>query len=204
MMNKPSTWEKEVAQRERTQWRRAIYASPIPVEAMVKLDALMDYLHERTDFFYAPASTKYHAAYPGGLSEHSRLLTGVLLQLTLAKVCRDWQRAESPIIIGMLHDLTKTECYIKAEDYSDQHPCYIYNPDRIKLSEIHGEDSLLWAEKLTKLTEEEAACIRWHMGAYETDAWAGFDQAIRQFPNVLWTHAADMMASKVLEKTNAE
>lgn len=204
MMNKPSTWEKEVAQRERTQWRRAIYACPISVEAMVKLDALMDYLHERTDFFYAPASTKYHAAYPGGLSEHSRFLIGVLLQLTLTKTCRDWQRAESPIIIGMLHDLTKTECYIKTEDYSDQHPCYTYNPDRIKLSEIHGEDSLLWAEKLTKLTEEEAACIRWHMGAYETDAWDGFDQAIRQFPNVLWTHTADMMASKVLEKTNAE
>lgn len=203
-MNKPSTWEEETAQRERTQWRKAIYASPISVEAVVKLDALMDYLYEKTDFFYAPASTKYHAAYPGGLSEHSRLLIGVLMQLTSAKACHEWQRVESPIIIGMLHDITKTGRYVATEDCSGQHPCYIYNTDRVELSEIHGEDSLLKAQKLIDLTEEEAACIRWHMGAYETDAWDRVDQAIRKFPNVLWTHAADMMASKVLEKTNAE
>lgn len=204
MTNKLSPREKEIAQRERTQWRRAIYTSPISVEAVVKLDALMDYLYERTDFFYAPASTKYHAAYPGGLSEHSRLLIGVLMQLTSAKACHEWQRAESPIIIGMLHDITKVENYLKAEDYSDQIPRYKHNKDKLELSEIHGEDSLLKAQKLTDLTEEEAACIRWHMGAYETTAWDGFDQAIRQFPNVLWTHTADMVASKVMEKTDAK
>lgn len=208
MTNKLSPREKEIAQKERMQWRRAIYACDLPIEATMKLDTLIDYLYEETDFFYAPASTKYHSAYPGGLSEHSRLLTGVLLQLTNQKrFCYDWQRAESPIIIGLLHDLTKVGCYLKAEDYSDQTPKYKYNEDKLELSKIHGEDSLLKAQQLnelTELTEEESACIRWHMGAYEIDAWDDFDQAIHQFPNVLWTHTADMMASKVLEKTDAE
>ena len=204
MTNKLSPLEREIAQRERTQWRKAIYACPISIKAVMKLDTLIDYLYERTDFFYAPASTKYHSAYPGGLSEHSRLLTGILLQLTNQKFCQDWQRAESPILIGLLHDLTKVECYLKAGDYSDQAPKYKHNEDKLELSGIHGEDSLLKAQKFIDLTEEESACIRWHMGAYEIDGWADFDQAIHQFPNVLWTHTADMMASKVLEKTDAE
>lgn len=52
-----------------------------------------------------------------------------------------------------------------------------------------------------RLTEEEELCIRYHMGAYETDDWDGFDKAIRKFPNVLFTHTADMYASKCMEVT---
>lgn len=204
MINKLSPREKEIAQKEQMQWKRAIYACDLSLGTTMTLDTLIDYLYERTDFFYAPASTTYHSAYPGGLSEHSRLLTGTLLQLTNKQFCKEWQRAESPILIGLLHDLTKVENYLKAEDYSDQVPRYKHNEDKSELSGIHGEDSLLKAQKITDLTEEESACIRWHMGAYETSGWDGFDKAIHQFPNVLWTHTADMMASKVLEKTNAE
>jgi hypothetical protein len=49
------------------------------------------------------------------------------------------------------------------------------------------------------LTEEELLCIRFHMGAYETGDWSSYDIAIRKFPNVLFTHTADMFASKILE-----
>jgi hypothetical protein len=47
------------------------------------------------------------------------------------------------------------------------------------------------------LTEEEMLCIRYHMGAYEKEEWSEFDLAIRKYENVLWTHQADMLASKV-------
>lgn len=47
-----------------------------------------------------------------------------------------------------------------------------------------------------QLTPEEVACIRYHMGAYEKDEWDNLDVAIRRFNNVLWTHTADMVASK--------
>ena len=50
------------------------------------------------------------------------------------------------------------------------------------------------------LTEEEKLCITYHMGAYETSNWNEFEKAIRKYENVLWTHTADMYASKIVEK----
>ena len=52
--------------------------------------------------------------------------------------------------------------------------------------------------RFINLTEEELFCIRFHMGAYEKENWAEYDRAIRAYENVLWTHTADMYASKVL------
>ena len=60
----------------------------------------------------------------------------------------------------------------------------------------HGSKSVAIASTLIQLTPEEVACIRYHMGAYEKDEWDNLDVAIRRFNNVLWTHTADMMASK--------
>jgi len=48
------------------------------------------------------------------------------------------------------------------------------------------------------LTEEEVLCIRWHMGAFdEKENWNAYGKAIEKYPNVLWTHTADMVASKI-------
>lgn len=54
-------------------------------------------------------------------------------------------------------------------------------------------------DKGGEATDEEIACIRWHMGAYETDTkmWNYYGRAIETFPNVLYTHTADMIASKI-------
>ena len=51
-----------------------------------------------------------------------------------------------------------------------------------------------------RLTDEEIACIRWHMGAYERDTkmWEYYGRAIEKYPNVLFTHTADMIASKII------
>lgn len=52
--------------------------------------------------------------------------------------------------------------------------------------------------QLMEMTEEEAECIRWHMGAFdEKENWQWFTQAIHKFPNVLYTHQADMIASHI-------
>ena len=50
------------------------------------------------------------------------------------------------------------------------------------------------------LTDEEALCIRWHMGAFdEKENWNAYSNAIHKYPNVLWTHQADMYATHVME-----
>lgn len=157
-----------------------------------------------TDYFRAPASKHYHAAYSGGLFEHCLNVTYKLLQFTEAGLCSPWGRPESPIIVGMLHDATKINKYQLSQDMNpitqEMEIFYKDNPDYINLGG-HGNDSVLKLKQVMRLTEEEELCIRYHMGAYETDDWDGFDKAIRKFPNVLFTHTADMYASKCMEVT---
>lgn len=165
--------------------------------------ALIEKLRE-TDYFYGPSSTKWHAAYPGGGFDHAMNVTETLVWLTKSLDLK-WSRPISPYLIGILHDMTKTGGRYTMKQERDPLSgetkiWYEYNNACRKLSDIHGEDSLLKAMELISLTEEEQACIRWHMGAYETDNWAGYDAAIKQFPNVLFTHTADMYASKIMEK----
>lgn len=61
-------------------------------------------------FFTAPASTKYHGAYEGGLFEHSLNVTISLVELTKQNSLT-WGRPESPYIIGMFHDICKQDQY---------------------------------------------------------------------------------------------
>lgn len=167
-----------------------------------ELPELLSWL-KTTDFFTGPSSTKWHNSYAGGNFDHIYGVTKTLLWLTERGICH-WQRPESPVIIGMFHDTTKFNCY---KAHQDMNPLtneiemfYTYNSDCERLSNIHGEDSLLKLKRHLQLTEEEELCIRYHMGAYEgKEAWPEYDAAIKKYPNVLWTHTADMYSSKVLE-----
>lgn len=167
---------------------------------------LMEYLKEG-GFFTAPASTKYHGAYEGGLYDHSDAVFQRLIKLTNDNNL-EWEREESPFIVGYFHDLCKCDQYkISADSYETTvvggvaitkpciNPKYEYNTDTILKG--HGTKSLMILSRFINLTEEEQLCIRFHMGAYEQDDWSEFDKAIRKYPNVLWTHMADMLASKV-------
>ena len=144
-------------------------------------------------FFDAPASTKYHGAYEGGLFDHSLATAKSLVELT-EKLGLEWERPESPYIVGMYHDLCKCDNYV----WDIETDKYKYNPEIIIPG--HGEKSVMILQKFMRLTNEEIACIRWHMGAYETDTklWNYYGKAIEKYPNVLFTHTADMIASKIL------
>jgi hypothetical protein len=144
-------------------------------------------------FFNAPASTKYHGAYLGGLFDHSLETAKALVNLT-EKLGLKWERPESPYIVGMYHDLCKCDNYL-FKPVSEE---FVYNPDIIIPG--HGEKSVIMLQKYISLTDEEIACIRWHMGAYETDTkmWNYYGKAIEKYPNVLYTHTADMIASKIV------
>lgn len=148
---------------------------------------------DRLGFFTAPASTKYHGAYEGGLFDHSLETARALVALT-EKLGLTWERKESPYIIGMYHDVCKCDNYVKDIE-TDR---YKYNPDIIIPG--HGEKSIIMIQKYMTLTDEEIACIRWHMGAYETDPkmWNYYNKAIEKYPNVLYTHTADMISSKIV------
>lgn len=155
-------------------------------------------------FFTAPASTKYHGACEGGLFDHSFAVCGRLQELTKNNKLI-WQRQESPFIVGMFHDLCKIDQYKKVGGTVLVHQGtqltspigshYEYNTNTVLKG--HGSKSVMLISQFTTLTEEEMLCIRYHMGAYEKEEWPEFDAAIRKYQNVLWTHHADMLASKV-------
>ncbi len=162
---------------------------------------MLDWLVSK-GFFTAPASTKYHGAHEGGLFQHSAAVMKSLVGLT--ESCHlEWQNERSPYIVGMFHDLCKIDQYRNAS-YGltlDGQPLHNpreweYNPHT--LLKGHGEKSVMLLSQFYTLTEEEILCIRYHMGAFTPkEEWNDYTGAIHAYPNVLWTHQADMLASHV-------
>lgn len=143
-------------------------------------------------FFTAPASTRFHGAYEGGLFDHSLEVAKSLVELT-EKLGLKWEKPRSPIIVGMFHDLCKCDDYV----WSIEDERWVFNPEIILPG--HGDKSVIMLQKFIELTNEEIACIRWHMGAFEKDSkmWEYYCRAIEEYPNVLYTHTADMIVSKI-------
>lgn len=150
-------------------------------------------------FFTAPASTKYHGNYEGGLFDHSFLMMNLLVELSAANGLK-WKRPESPFIVGMFHDLCKIDQYRidNSTPYTvGEATRYEYRPDTMYKG--HGNKSIILLSQFTALTDEEIACVRYHMGAFtEKEEWRDYTRAVHTFPNVLWTHQADMLASHVV------
>jgi len=167
-------------------------------------DEFRSYLIEN-GFFTAPASTKYHGAYEGGLFDHSLSVANELKDLSKTNRLK-WQHPRSPLLIGMFHDLCKIDNY---EMIIDEPGKELFGGE-VKGREVHfeysdtslisghGDKSIMYLASHMKLTEEEVLCIRWHMGAFdEKTNWNKFTAAVHKYPNVLWTHQADMIASQV-------
>lgn len=153
-------------------------------------DGLFRWLNDM-GYYTAPAAIKHHGNEKGGLFVHSARVAEYLWQLSI-KLNYTWERIQSPLIIGALHDICKLDTYIKAADGES----YEWNRNQQYMG--HGEKSLIMLMGKIKLTEEEKLCIRYHMGAYtEQKEWEYYNRAVKQCPGVLLTHMADMMASQV-------
>ena len=140
-------------------------------------------------FFSAPASTKYHGAFPGGLCKHS---------VTVAN--ETYRR--SAVMCALLHDICKIDAYKKttkrqrgADGKWQDVPAYEYNDSALPLG--HGEKSVFLLLSLgMELTDQEAAAIRWHMGAYrDRECFNEMGRAFDRYPLALFLHLADMTAA---------
>lgn len=166
------------------------------------IEDLIRYMQEETDFFTAPASTKYHGAFEGGLLQHSMNVLDCLDDEPI-KSGYDYK---STIIVALLHDLCKANCYgketknVKENGSWVQKEVYTYQDD---LPLGHGEKSLYIISKFIKLTDEEAAAIRWHMGGFDS-AFRGGDRglniAFEKYPLAVLLHLADMKATYIVER----
>ena len=166
------------------------------------IEELIRYLQEETDFFTAPASTKYHGAFAGGLLMHS---INVCAELRLDPNSKVYP-TETLIIVALLHDICKANCYrtekrnVKENGGWVEKQIYVFD-DEFPLG--HGEKSLYLASKFIKLSDEEAAAIRWHMGAFD-NAFRGGDRglnaAYEKYPLAVMLHLADMRAAYLVER----
>ena len=103
----------------------------------------------------------------------------------------------------MFHDLCKIDQYrhpvigeILGGEPFFGYNSWEYNPDT--LLKGHGDKSVMLLSQFYTLTEEEIMCIRYHMGAFTPkEEWNDYTRAVNHYPNVLWTHQADMLASHV-------
>lgn len=171
-------------------------------------DALLEYLTDKSDFFTAPASARFHGAYAGGLCEHSVNVYHCLVDyLSRARVQElyglDYSE-ESVAVSALLHDVCKIGCYkeatrnVKGPDGKwTAVPTFNYD-DRIPYG--HGEKSVYIVSGYMRLTREEAMAIRWHMGFSGPEDTRMVGQAFRQYPLSFALHTADMEASNFLER----
>ncbi|MDD3126833.1 MAG: HD domain-containing protein [Candidatus Izemoplasmatales bacterium] len=171
-------------------------------------DELLKYLlSSGSDFFTAPASTRFHLAYEGGLVEHSLNVYQCLKDyLNRSKVRTEYQMIfsdETIAIVSLLHDLCKLNIYQKSiRNVKDktgawiQVPSYEYND---QLPYGHGEKSVYIISGFMKLTREEAFAIRYHMGFSDTENKQNVSNAFEQFPLALALSFADMEATYLIE-----
>lgn len=151
---------------------------------------LLAYL-ERSDFFTAPASTRYHSACEGGLCAHSINVLKRLCEIAPNTA------PETAAICGLLHDLCKVGFYTVAmrnakndQGKWEQKPYYTIDD---KLPYGHGEKSVYMIERFMRLSTEEAMAIRWHMGGFDDNKSCG--NAFAKYPLAVALHMADLQAT---------
>ncbi len=173
------------------------------------IDALMEYL-EKTDFFTAPASTRFHSNYEGGLCKHSLNVFERFVKLLKMQYGEQWQQQfslESATIVALFHDICKVDTYVEDVKNVKQNGTWVqvpYYTTNDKLPYGHGEKSVYIINGFMRLTREEAMCINWHMGEYDVRAKGGVSltDIYYKYPNALLTHIADNMATYLDETIN--
>lgn len=170
---------------------------------------LLDYLTNKSDFFTAPASARYHGAYAGGLCQHSvnvfRCLEDYLARPRVREIYGLSYDMESAAIVALLHDVCKIGCYragtrnVKDEATGkwEKVPTFFFED---KLPYGHGEKSVYILSGFMRLTREEAMAIRWHMGFSGTEDSRLVGKAFAKYPLAFALSVADMEATYFLEE----
>ena len=163
----------------------------------------------RSDFFRAPASTRYHCAYEGGLCEHSVNTYRRLLKNVQNEYGAEWEQKfshETVAICGLLHDLCKIDFYKQDFRNVKENGEWVKKPYYAReelLPYGHGEKSVYIINGFLRLTREEAVAINWHMGGFDSRVRGGdgsVSEAFCKFPLALLLHVSDLEATYIDEK----
>lgn len=181
------------------------------------IDDLLEYL-DTTDFFEAPASTKYHNNIRGGLCDHS-----LNVYDNLCKLKNDFYsdlNDESIILVALLHDISKAnyyELYIQnVKNYSQagklKDDCGYYDWQQLKKYKVrddinkdnvyseHGVCSFIIVNKYIRLLDDEiAAIVNHHMGMDTGNIRQDISEIYDRYPLASLLHTADLLATYIDE-----
>lgn len=170
---------------------------------------LLDYLlSPASDFFTAPASTRYHSSHRGGLVEHTLnvyyCLKDYLQRERVRELYKMEYTEENIAIVGLLHDLCKINCYkpgkrnVKDENGVWREVDTFEFDDNLPYG--HGEKSVYIISGFMRLTREEAFAIRYHMGFAGTEDERNVGKVFAMLPLAFALCTADMEATYFMEK----
>lgn len=156
----------------------------------------------KTDFFTAPASTKYHCACENGLLMHSLSVYKVMMEKHFDE---EKDNPESYAICALLHDLCKAQFYkvstrnVKNEETGqwEKQPYYCVE-DSFPYG--HGEKSVFLIERFMRLKIDEAMAIRWHMGGFDDGGGFSVSLAYEKYPIAVKLHLSDLESTYLREK----
>lgn len=157
---------------------------------------------QKTDFFTAPASTKYHCACENGLVMHSVSVFNTMMEKHFEEGVDD---IESFAISALLHDVCKAEFYKVStrnvkNDITGQWERQPYYAIEDKFPYGHGEKSVFLVERFMRLKLDEAMAIRWHMGSFDDTQGYSVSQAYEKYPLAVKLHLADLESTYLREK----
>ena len=170
-------------------------------------DRLLAWL-KTTDFFTAPASTKFHCACEYGLVMHSLNVYRVLRE----RYFEEGDSEESFALCALLHDICKAQVYktstrnVKNEETGawEKKPYYSVE-DAFPYG--HGEKSVYLIERFLRLKPAEAMAVRWHMGGFDESVKGGsfaISSAYDKYPLAVKLHLADLEATYLREHGTSE
>lgn len=171
-------------------------------------DRFLEWL-SKTDFFTAPASSKFHCACEGGLAMHSLSVYRTMREKHFEEGV---DSEESFAITALLHDVCKAQFYkvsmrnVKNDETGqwEKKPFYMIE-DMFPYG--HGEKSVFLIERFMRLKTQEAVAIRWHMGGFDEAARGGsfaVSQAYDKYPLAVKLHLADLESTYLREKGTSD
>ena len=175
------------------------------------IENLMQWL-EGTDFFTAPASTRFHGSYAGGLVEHSLAVYKRMVQFadyydqeTYGSERDHTWPEETIAIIALFHDFCKIGTYKTelrwrkdAQQRWEQYPTYKKEEDFNFGG--HGSKSLYLIQNFLSLEPQEAVAINCHMGQFDSTVYSNPSAAFEQYPLAWLLHTADEAATYIDHK----
>ncbi len=171
-------------------------------------DKMLEFLQSpKSDFFTAPASTRFHGAYEGGLCDHSinvyECLKDYMERPRVKELYGLEVSNETIAIVALLHDVCKIKCYKKGKrNIKDESGKWI-SVDTYEYDDTlpygHGEKSVYMISPYIQLTREEAFAIRYHMGFSGSEDERNVGKAFEMFPLAFALSTADMEATYFIE-----